>query len=443
MRNLGWVLCWIMAFGVSSLADSNDGSVEIEAFPQSLDIQTALTMLNKQNPDVQIANLAVVQSMGDARGAKGTMSLPTLSFAYGRTFTYDSSKCQGCSNNAYNIGIADTAALIDLMSGRRGLRMDQADQGVKAREQSKADLLRVVRTSLKSQVTHIAIAQKKVAFCKDALDRLEQIRTRMSKRKLRTASQKSDFLRVDVDYQTAQQLSEEAEEELKTTKVGLAQLLGISQPTGHFTVTEPVEDLPDSTFLLETSEELLVEKALEKRPDLKMVQNQVVQSKIGAQLADRQWVPDFAFNINYAQQGIGQFAITPPTLFIGIAAPIPMIDQIQGSVQRARAEVTTQKWIEQRTRAQIAFEVGARWTTYRFALSRLNRMQDGLLGSANQAFTTVQRQYNRSRASLLDMLDAQRTYVSAQMDYFQDLDAFWDSFFALEEALGVDLRDAG
>jgi hypothetical protein len=49
----------------------------------------------------------------------------------------------------------------------------------------------------------------------------------------------------------------------------------------------------------------------------------------------------------------------------------------------------------------------------------------------------------RGAASLLELLDAQRTYIGTNLEYLNDLASYWIAVFRLERAVGVDLTGAG
>jgi cobalt-zinc-cadmium efflux system outer membrane protein len=42
--------------------------------------------------------------------------------------------------------------------------------------------------------------------------------------------------------------------------------------------------------------------------------------------------------------------------------------------------------------------------------------------------------------NLIDFLDAQRTFIATNLEYLQDLTNYWTAVFALEQAVGVELR---
>ena len=49
----------------------------------------------------------------------------------------------------------------------------------------------------------------------------------------------------------------------------------------------------------------------------------------------------------------------------------------------------------------------------------------------------VEIQYHKGAASLLDYLDAYRTYIATNVEYIQDLAAYWSAEHALESAVAT------
>ena len=78
-----------------------------------------------------------------------------------------------------------------------------------------------------------------------------------------------------------------------------------------------------------------------------------------------------------------------------------------------------------------------------FATSRqlVQRMEGGgLLQNAKTARDITRLQYEKGAASLTDFLDAQRTYIATNVEYFQDLTSYWTAVFQLEQAVGAGVR---
>jgi cobalt-zinc-cadmium efflux system outer membrane protein len=66
-------------------------------------------------------------------------------------------------------------------------------------------------------------------------------------------------------------------------------------------------------------------------------------------------------------------------------------------------------------------------------------MESRLLERARRARDLVDYQYKKGAASLLELLDAQRTFVAINAEYYQDVSDYWTAFYQLEEAVGQEL----
>jgi cobalt-zinc-cadmium efflux system outer membrane protein len=67
-------------------------------------------------------------------------------------------------------------------------------------------------------------------------------------------------------------------------------------------------------------------------------------------------------------------------------------------------------------------------------------MEKQLRPSAERAFSITRLQYDKGAATLMDFLDAQRTYIATNVEYLQDLSNYWTAVFQVEQAVGMELR---
>jgi cobalt-zinc-cadmium efflux system outer membrane protein len=93
-----------------------------------------------------------------------------------------------------------------------------------------------------------------------------------------------------------------------------------------------------------------------------------------------------------------------------------------------------------RVEAQVAADVASAWSDFAAAAELAQRMEGGLLERAARARDLVEVQYRKGAASLLDYLDAQRTFTGTRVEYLNDLASYWTAFFRLEQAVGEELR---
>ena len=67
-------------------------------------------------------------------------------------------------------------------------------------------------------------------------------------------------------------------------------------------------------------------------------------------------------------------------------------------------------------------------------------MEGRLLERVKRARDLVSLQYQKGAASLLEYLDAQRTFIANNVEYLSDLASYWTAVYQLEAAVGMDLR---
>jgi len=117
---------------------------------------------------------------------------------------------------------------------------------------------------------------------------------------------------------------------------------------------------------------------------------------------------------------------------------LPVLYQQQGEIRRARADMDTQALQYERTIAQVANDLGSAFAAVKASREMVERMESTLLARAKTARDILESQYRAGNASLMDFLDAERTYIATNVEYRQDLTAYWTALFQLEQAVGVE-----
>jgi outer membrane protein TolC len=94
----------------------------------------------------------------------------------------------------------------------------------------------------------------------------------------------------------------------------------------------------------------------------------------------------------------------------------------------------------ERALAQLAADVGTARSALIVTRRLVDRMQARLLDRARRARDLVRVQYEKGAASLLELLDAQRTFAQIHAEYLQDLHDLWLANFRLLAAVGREPR---
>jgi cobalt-zinc-cadmium efflux system outer membrane protein len=178
---------------------------------------------------------------------------------------------------------------------------------------------------------------------------------------------------------------------------------------------------------------------MENRTDLRAARAQVSRAENSVALVKRMRFPDIGLFLGYSVQGTDpqSLQVTPPTVTIGLTTTLPIFYQQQGEIQKANADLRTQRLLVAKLEAQVVADVEAAWAAFKGWEALVKRMeQGGLLEWAKRAQDLVLIQYQKGAASLLEYLDARRTYIATNVEYQQDLAGYWTWVFQLQQAIG-------
>jgi cobalt-zinc-cadmium efflux system outer membrane protein len=407
--------------------------------PPVLTVAEALRLFRARSLDLMLAEAQVAAARGDESTARAVAN-PLLSGSVGKSFGYDASACPGCSALGFGIGLSDQGAIFDAAEGKRGLRIDVARAALAAAQRSRDDAERTLRLALEQAVVDAALARAQLEFAGETLQFARRTQQLDEARLSAGAISEAELARAEVAALEAAQAVDVAEQAERAARAQLVALLGIAGPLPEFRIDPSLlgEALtltaPDAT-----ADELYAE-AVATRPDLRALEAQEARARSALDLARRQRLPDVTLGATYAQEGTGTGAITPPTVTASVSLPLPVFYQQQGEIARAEAELRAQHLQRERALTQLAAEVPTARSSVIVTRRLVDRMQGRLLARAQRARDLVRVQYEKGAASLLELLDAQRTFAQTHAEYLQDLHDLWLAHFKLLAAVGREPR---
>ncbi len=406
--------------------------------PAKLTLGEALRLFRERGLDLLLADAQVQSAQADQASAAAVPN-PNASAGVGRSFNYDPS-CQGCSALQLSVGLSDNAALSDSISGKRGLRKDVAAHALAAAKLGRADAQRTLELLLKQVYLQSVLARAQLRFAEETEQTFARTQG-LQREKLRLgAISDADLARVDVAALEALQARDQAAQALRAARAQLGLLLGVRGLLPDFDVDEAaLSEVPEKQLESRSRAELL-QAAEKNRPDLLAFDEQIKRAESSIALARRQRWPDPSVSLTYSQEGSGQSAITPPTLTLGLSMGLPIFYQQQGEIGKAISDLRTQTLQRQKLQAQLASDLEVASGQLQTASSLLARMRSGLLARAKKARDLVEVQYEKGAATLLELLDAERTYIAIHGEYLQDLTGYWTAVAQLEAVTALELR---
>ncbi|HEY6475464.1 MAG TPA: TolC family protein, partial [Polyangia bacterium] len=381
--------------------------------------------------DLLIAEAAAQGAEGDALAA-GAIQNPSVTGGYYHSFFQPDNAFD--THNGWFVGLGDSNAIVDTLSGKRGLRHNVADAALAAARLGRADAQRTLELQVKQTYFLAVAAGAALEFARETADstahtfNLNQIRYKSG------AISEVDLSRTETAKLEAEQAVDAATLALRNAKVQLAFLLGQRHAFNDFSIDASQLRFATPAALSNATVATLVDRAIQARPDLRAQENQRIRAAQAVSLAHRQRFPDIGLSAQYSEQGTGMGAISPPTLEIALTGSLPLFYQQQGEIKKAEADARTQDAQAAKLRAQVVADVENAFAGYQTSQRQVQRMEGRLLDRARRARELVELQYQKGAASLLEFLDAQRTYVTTKGEYIQELTAYWDAIFQIESA---------
>jgi len=206
----------------------------------------------------------------------------------------------------------------------------------------------------------------------------------------------------------------------------LRQLVGFESVPENYDVTgkldyQPVHGVIDDIKAL----------AMSSRPDLAAARLSVVAARSQVSLAQANGKRDLGLSFDYSHVS----GVNSAALFFNMEVPI--FDRNQGEIARTQAVVTQSDELYREASEQVATDVVNAWEGLHTNDEIIGLFRSGYLDQTTQSRDISEYAYQHGAATLLDFLDAERSYRANQLAYRQALAAYMTSLEQLREAAGT------
>ncbi len=407
------------------------------ALPPLLTLPEALDRFHRAGFDLLLAEAQVKSAEADVRTAQAVAN-PQISATVGRVIgNYDPNAqgCTGCSPWLFGGQVSEQGLLSDVLFGKLAVRSGVAKAALQAARMQRKDAERTLTQGVKAAFVLAATSQGAVRLAEDASAMGDETLQIVQIRYKAGAVAEADVARAETAALEAAQAMDVARQSARTSRATLAFLIG-ERETSEYQVDDALLKAPLVQVPTDASS---IATALARRPDIRATLALQQKADIELQVAHRQLLPDWQLSAAYTQQGNGQNALQPPTLSFNLSWTLPLAYQFQGEMQKARADAFAQEVTLNKIHAQVAADVTSALATLRSGRTRVDRMRSRLLESAQRARDLVRVQYQKGAASLLELLDAQRTVNTVNGEYLQSLNDYWNAVFQLEAATATEI----
>lgn len=309
---------------------------------------------------------------------------------------------------------------------KRQHRLRAAQDQTAVTKSTVADNQRSLTFSVASQFTNALLAESALDFARQDLQGFQNTVEISEAQYKAGAISEGDLLKIKLQLLQFQTDVTSAQLAREQALAALRQLLGFESVPMDYDVEGELQyqKLP---YNLEDLQAM----AIKDRPDLRAAQQNVTASQSQHTLAKADGKVDVTGSLTYTHvSGFNSLS----TL---VSFPLPFFNRNQGEIARTDAAITQAKEAESEASEQVMTDVRTAFETVHTSEQTLQIYQSGYLDQAKQSVDISQYAYQRGAVSLLDFLDAERSYRDTELAYRQQLASYMLAVEQLREAVGT------
>jgi cobalt-zinc-cadmium efflux system outer membrane protein len=426
---LRYVIILLAALGAVAPARLNGQPPQAEVYPipSRLTLEQAVRLAVGRSPSLAAARNELDALEGDSLSARQRLN-PAV------TFGEEDFPVRG--NPGRFFGAQELTLRFDYeveRGGRRQLRTESARQAVETQRFLYQDQVRRVQLEVRRAFSGIVLAKSNLEISRSILEQAERMidlnRVRLKQGDISAL----DLNRIEAEKLRFQDDVFQADLMLRNSRAALLALLNapdLSQELevdGVLPVGDPVMEagLPPEAPLIE-----LLRGALDKRPEMASALQQKARADTETQLQRAMRSPNVTVGGGYKRSGVDN------SFVLGVSVPLQIFNRNEGGILRAEAERRRAVNLESALQKQIQLEVQQAYNALEINRQRVKYIREQHLGKAESTSKVTLTAYNLGSATLIDYLDAQRTYRDAMRTYNQALFDERISLYELASAIG-------
>jgi len=310
--------------------------------------------------------------------------------------------------------------------GKRHKRLLAARDQTAVTTSQVADAERTLTFNVAQQFINALLANSNLAFAQEALKSFEQTVNISEQRYKAGDISEGDYLKIKLQLLQFQTDVSSAHVAKVQALGSLRQLIGYAALPRDYDVNGFLVYQPLTAKL-----EDLEAKAINQRPDFRAAQQGISAAQSQINLAKANGKQDVTLTANYSHTP----GLSSISWFVSI--PIPIFDRNQGEVARTRFALTQAEFTEKAAQDTVMTDV---INAYESTVTNQEVVQlytSGYLKQAEDSRNISAYAYKGGAATLLDFLDAERSYRATQLAYRQALAAYMLSLEQLRQAVGT------
>ncbi len=416
-RVLRFTALWGVILAFASLAHAQSSPT-----PLRISLDQAIQLATTHNHALLAARNAVAQSKDEEITANLRPNPVFTTDVIGLPQEPDDFSADNINQAEFDIG----AAYLFERGKKRQHRLRAAKDATAVTTAAVADNERTLTFNVATAFINVLLAESTLDFAKQDLASFQDTINISQEQYKAGAISEGNFLKIKLQLLQFQTDVTAAQLARQQSLIALRQLLGFESVPENYEVsgTLAYEGVP---YGLEDLQAM----AIKERPDLRAAQLAVTAARSQYLLAKANGKVDITGTLNETHiTGFNSSSII-------LSMPLPIFDRNQGEIARTNTAVAQAQQLQEAASEQVMSDVQSAFESVHTDADTLKIYQSGYLDQAKQSVDISQYAYKRGAASLLDFLDAERSYRTIQLAYRQQLASYMLALEQLREAVGT------
>lgn len=311
------------------------------------------------------------------------------------------------------------------LGGKRGARIDVASRAQDAAGIELERKRNVLRADVIQAFYNSSTAQQRLLLARQSLELAER-GLRVAQGRIKSGkSSPVEGTRAEVQLSEVRLELRRAERDEASAYQQLAQVMGAPLPA-FVSVGETGQSMPDVPKL-----SLLINR-IGETAELRLAKLQIDQREASLSLEKAQRIPDLTVSVGSQYDERERERVN----VVGLSMPIPLFNRNQGNVLAAARRTDQARDLRNASELRLRTEIQTTLDQWMTANTEVASFNQTILPAAQNAVDTATRGFEMGKFNFLDVLDAQRTLISARTQYIQAIAEATDAWVRIERIFG-------
>ena len=289
-----------------------------------------------------------------------------------------------------------------------------------------------LRAEVKKAYTELAYSIKKIELVESRVELARELREIAQARLEVGESTELDVIQADIQYTQAENELREAEQVKNNARYALFRVIGLDPDRQEYSIS-----FPDTLvyFDVEIDQQMIL-TGLEEVPQIEAIQLNAESAGKSIKTAKSGYLPDL--RADYYRQDFGS-GFDFEGFEIGVSFPLWFGLNQSNRVKRAKAEQRRAEWSVNETTLRVKERAENAWHGYETSRNTIRSYRELIQSRAFSLLELTREGYRLGELELLRVLEAQRTFLSSEENYYRSLRNYYLQLIELERFLPNEL----